>query len=130
MIYLDYDSCYRNCYKGICELTYDNVTNIIEYTCKSKSYNYNLFWWFMVIPLLIPIIITLAFCCCGKKEDTVEIVEIKTKPETVLVPAQQTNQNVTAVQVQGQQVTLPNGQVGIFVQQPLQNDTIQMPIMM
>ncbi|CAL6060894.1 Hypothetical_protein [Hexamita inflata] len=130
MIYLDYDSCYRNCYKGICELAYNSL-NQTQYTCTPKPYNYyNLFWLFMIIPLCGPIVFTIVFCCCGKNKETVEIVEIKTDPESLLVENKQPkkNQNVT-VAVQGQQVTI-NGQVGIFVPQPQQNDTVSMPVLM
>ncbi|CAL6078177.1 Hypothetical_protein [Hexamita inflata] len=130
MIYIDYDSCYRNCYKGVCEIIYDSLVNQIEYTCKSKSYNYSLFWWFMLIPLLGPVIATLLFCCCfGKDEQEEYKVKVQVETEEALVPAQNQHQNtvptntakvspnVTGVTPYGQQVTLSNGQAGIFVPQ-------------
>ncbi|CAL6109516.1 Hypothetical_protein [Hexamita inflata] len=123
MTYIDYDACFANCYNGICQIVSNNQ-NQIEYICKAKS-QYSLFWWFLILPLCEPIIFALIyFCCCyGQREKNEQNIQVQVG--TAIVPAQnqhlngptKVNQNVSVVP-QGQQVTLPNGQVGVFVSQP------------
>ncbi|CAL6030345.1 Hypothetical_protein [Hexamita inflata] len=121
MIYSDYYSCYRNCYKGICELTYNSIVNQNEYTCKSTE-NTSFFWWFMIIPVVGLLAFAFIFCCCSNKEDHDVEVRVETQPANVVHDLNQktkVNTNVTGIAPQGQQVTLPNGQVGIFIPQTL-----------
>ncbi|CAL6030407.1 Hypothetical_protein [Hexamita inflata] len=135
MTYSDYNSCERNCENGICELSYNSFLKINEYVCKVTSYDLNSFWWFMIIPGMALLLLIILCCCCNDAEDeTSKVKHVDT--EAVLVPTQQknpatqktkVNQNVTGIATQGQQVTLPNGQVGIFIAltQPQQDQVRQ-----
>ncbi|CAL6108125.1 Hypothetical_protein [Hexamita inflata] len=121
MTYTDYSSCYKSCFDGICELSYNSVTKYDEYTCTPVSADSISFWWFMIIPGVLLVILTLSCCCCYEREEDSQVQHVDT--EAVLVPTQnksvskpaKVNQNVTGVASQGQRVTLPNGQVGIFI---------------
>ncbi|CAL6106517.1 Hypothetical_protein [Hexamita inflata] len=127
MAYIDYDACFANCI-GICQIVSNNQ-NQIEYICKAKS-QYSLFWWFLILPLCEPIIFVLIyFCCCyGQRDKNEQSVQVG----TTIIPAQnqqngptKVNQNVSVVVPQGQQVTLQNGQVGVFVSQPIYQQQMQ-----
>ncbi|CAL6069317.1 Hypothetical_protein [Hexamita inflata] len=134
MTYSDYNSCERNCQDGICELSYNSFLKINEYVCKVSTYDLTSFWWFMIIPGMALLLLIILCCCCNDAEDeTSKVKNVDT--EAVLVPTQnksvskpaKVNQNVTGVATQGQQVTLPNGQVGIFIAltQPQQDQVRQ-----
>ncbi|CAL6069293.1 Hypothetical_protein [Hexamita inflata] len=116
MIYLDYSTCLQNCYKGICELTYNTILNLNEYTCKVSTINS--YWWFMTVPGAF-IILGIFFSCCIEREESEVDVRVETQVKDVqnqqknVVHTQNTEQNV--VVPQGQQVTLPNGQTGFFI---------------
>ncbi|CAL6077345.1 Hypothetical_protein [Hexamita inflata] len=117
MTYADYNTCFKYCYKGICELSYNAVLNINEYTCKTKAHKFPFFWiFFIIIPIIGVIVFTLIFCCCrDKSEDDVE-----TEPTKVVHDLNQKtkmNPNSTGLIPQYQQVTLSNGQVGILIHQ-------------
>ncbi|CAL6069371.1 Hypothetical_protein [Hexamita inflata] len=121
MIYIDYDSCSKNCYKGICELVYNSSVVTVEYTCKTSNLNY--YWWFMTIPVIALILYFLLFCCCDERDDDYDYdveVRVEAQPNKVVHDLNQktkVNANVTGIAPQGHQVTLPNGQVGIFIPQ-------------
>ncbi|CAL6030361.1 Hypothetical_protein [Hexamita inflata] len=121
MTYTDYSSCYKNCFEGICELGYNSFTKHDEYTCSPVSADSVSFWWFMIIPGVLLVILMLSCCCCYEREENSQVQHVDT--EAVLAPTQnksvskpaKVGQNVTGVASQGQRVTLPNGQVGIFI---------------
>ncbi|CAL6069303.1 Hypothetical_protein [Hexamita inflata] len=118
MIYLDYNACLQNCYKGICELTYNTILNQNEYTCKANTANY--YWWFLIVPLFLLLFAILFSCTVDKQLDQ---LQTHIPAELVLVPAQKKYQNLVPAQDNVQQVTLPNGQVGVFI--PLEPGQIQ-----
>ncbi|CAL6077640.1 Hypothetical_protein [Hexamita inflata] len=118
MIYLDYNACIKNCYKGICELTYNTILNQNEYTSKVSTANY--YWWFLTVPLFLLLFAAICSYSMDKQDDS---VKVKVDTEVVLVPAQKKYQNLVPAQDNVQQVTLPNGQVGVFI--PLEPGKIQ-----
>ncbi|CAL6030381.1 Hypothetical_protein [Hexamita inflata] len=135
MTYKDYNSCERNCESGVCEFNYNSLLKINEYLCNVASQNIHKFWWFMIIPGVALILLIILCCCCNDAEDeTSKIKHVDT--EAVMAPTQtksvskpaKVGQNVTGVASQGQRVTLPNGQVGIFIAltQPQQDQVRQL----
>ncbi|CAL6030404.1 Hypothetical_protein [Hexamita inflata] len=127
MTYTDYNQCYKNCYNGICQFTYNSALNKNEYTCSSYQVDYSYLWYLMIIPAVLFVLLFLLCCCSKDKEE--EHVDQKAQSKKV-VPAQtqqnqpanvvqsqktKVNQNVTGIAPEGQLITLPNGQVGIFI---------------
>ncbi|CAL6077628.1 Hypothetical_protein [Hexamita inflata] len=142
MTYTDYNQCYKNCYNGICQLTYNHALNKNEYTCSSYQVDYSYLWYLMIIPAVL-FVLLLLLCCCSKEE---EHVDQKAQSKSKVVPAQtqqnqptnvvqsqntKVNKNVTGIAPEGQLVTLPNGQVGIFIpvsqQKKTQVQQVQQP---
>ncbi|CAL6030348.1 Hypothetical_protein [Hexamita inflata] len=115
MTYADYNTCFKYCYKGICELSYNALLNINEYTCKTKAHKFPFFWiFFIIIPIIGVTVFTLIFCCCKDQNKD----DVETEPTKVdLNQKTKANQNATGLTPLYQQVTLSNGQVGIIVHQ-------------
>ncbi|CAL6077625.1 Hypothetical_protein [Hexamita inflata] len=119
MAYTDFNSCVRNCDNGICEVTYNSLLYKTEYECKITSASYSLFWWFMIIPVTF-VLFCLLWCCCKDKNDIDYKIQSVQKTKKVNKPTNETqktkvNQNVTGIAPAGQLITLPNGQVGVFI---------------
>ncbi|CAL6030375.1 Hypothetical_protein [Hexamita inflata] len=123
MIYIDYDTCLKYCNDGTCELSFNSVLNQNEYTCKSEGIS--LWWWLMLIPIVVPIIFAIVLCCSYRKEEkeyqkSLEAKKVESKNRSAsLKQTTQVNKNVTGVAPQGQLVTLPNGQIGVFIPQTM-----------
>ncbi|CAL6069369.1 Hypothetical_protein [Hexamita inflata] len=127
-------SCDRNCDNGICEFIYNNILNQNEYVCTPVASDSISFWFFMIIPGVLLVLLMFLCCCSSDNEDEssqvkhvdTEAVMVPTQNKSVSKPAK-VNQNVTGVASQGQRVTLPNGQVGIFIAltQPQQDQVRQ-----
>ncbi|CAL6069273.1 Hypothetical_protein [Hexamita inflata] len=117
MTYTDYYTCSQNCYNGDCDSTYNNYSNSYEYTCNEGNGNTAYALLLLIVPLVIIFIFTL-ICSCNKKNREAEQRKAPTRNVVVQpeVQAQKTkvNQNVTGI-APGQLVTLPNGQVGVFI---------------
>ncbi|CAL6115054.1 Hypothetical_protein [Hexamita inflata] len=118
--YSDYDSCDNNCYEGYCK--YDlGTSGYYGYQCIPYEIVSDIFVWLLLIPAVF-VLISIIACCCHKKKQQQRMVlrhaqgqraqVVQTQAQT---PQTQVNQNVTGVAPQGQLVTLPNGQVGIFI---------------
>ncbi|CAL6069255.1 Hypothetical_protein [Hexamita inflata] len=127
MTYFNYSECYYGCYNGYCNSTtaYDYNTYKWRDAYECVEYDTHNYGSYALLLLLIPIafifILTLA-CCCHKKKQQQRMVlrqaqgqRAQVVPTQAQTPQTQVNQNVTGVAPQGQLVTLPNGQVGIFI---------------
>ncbi|CAL6089854.1 Hypothetical_protein [Hexamita inflata] len=103
-IYNSQSSCNDNCYYGYCDANYSSSHNRYEYYC--VQYTRNNGCWFLLL-LLIPVFAGLltAIVCCNKKRITARSIQkqaLKQQRDELIVQA------VT-------EVTLPNGQTGLFV---------------
>ncbi|CAL6077291.1 Hypothetical_protein [Hexamita inflata] len=122
MTYTDYNSCLNNCNNGICEQAYNNLRNLDEYTCNQNSGNFSFLWYFMIVPGVL-FLLLLLLCCCSKDIEQEAPVETKkvssqtkqNQPTNVQPQNTKVNKNVTGIAPEGQLITLPNGQVGIFI---------------
>ncbi|CAL6101473.1 Hypothetical_protein [Hexamita inflata] len=125
--YFDYSECYYGCYNGWCNSTTAYDYNTYQwrnaYECISyDTHTFNFGWVLLFIPVAIILMLTL-ICCCGKKKQQQRLAaqrqaqgqRAQVVPTQAQTPQTQVNQNVTGVAPQGQLVTLPNGQVGIFI---------------
>ncbi|CAL6069285.1 Hypothetical_protein [Hexamita inflata] len=125
MTYNDYWTCYDNCYDGYCETSDYYYGSQDRYDCVTDDIYSNeqiglIIFLCCIIPGIIIVMTTILCCCCHKKKQqerlqmqrAMALAEKDRKPKT---PQTQVNQNVTGVAPQGQLVTLPNGQVGIFI---------------
>ncbi|CAL6030380.1 Hypothetical_protein [Hexamita inflata] len=135
MAYTDYNACKQYCNNGICELSYNSFMKYNEYTCNYYKDDTNYLWYFMIIPGVLVVLFVLQCCCCRDSEDEVDeqirrvqeapakkqnksAVPAKTtvsQPKNVQTQKTQVNRNVTGIAPEGQLITLPNGQVGIFI---------------
>ncbi|CAL5980287.1 Hypothetical_protein [Hexamita inflata] len=103
-IYNSQSSCNDNCYYGYCDANYSSSHNRYEYYC--VQYTSNNGCWFLLL-LLIPVLASLltTIICCNKKRITAKSIQkqaLKQQRDELIVQA------VT-------EVTLPNGQTGLFV---------------
>ncbi|CAL6030419.1 Hypothetical_protein [Hexamita inflata] len=119
MTYTDYYTCSQSCYNGDCDSSYNNFSNTYEYTCNEGNGNTAYALLLLIVPLVIIFIFTL-ICSCNKKNRETEQRKATPNRNVVVQPevkAQNTkvNLNVTGIAPQGQLVTLPNGQVGVFI---------------
>ncbi|CAL6030366.1 Hypothetical_protein [Hexamita inflata] len=146
-IYNTYDSCNNNCYDGYCSSSYNSMHSRTEYECIENPESHSALYaiLFLCIPVFVIIVVSIAFYCqkrkmanTHKKPAVVQKQQIaaqhavnQNQERTQIVQPQiqptQINQNVTGVAPQGQLVTLPNGQVGIFIPltQPQQSQVRQ-----
>ncbi|CAL6069367.1 Hypothetical_protein [Hexamita inflata] len=136
MTYTDYNQCNQYCNEGICELSYNSFIRQDEYICNYYPDNSNYLWYFMIIPGVLVVLFVLQCCCCRDSEDEVDeqirrvqeapaqkhsksVVPAQTtkasQPKNVQTQKTQVSRNVTGVAPEGQLITLPNGQVGIFI---------------
>ncbi|CAL6030386.1 Hypothetical_protein [Hexamita inflata] len=146
-VYNTYDSCNNNCYDGYCSSSYNSMHSRTEYECIEYTHNNSGVFalLFLLIPVFFMAVFTIVFCCkkrrmanMQKKVAVVQKQQIaaqnavnQNQERAQIVQPQiqptQINQNVTGVAPQGQLVTLPNGQVGIFIPltQPQQSQVRQ-----
>ncbi|CAL6030418.1 Hypothetical_protein [Hexamita inflata] len=117
--YSDYDSCDNNCYEGYCK--YDlGTSGYYGYQCTPYEIVSDIFVWLLLIPAVF-VLVSIIACCCHKKKQQERLqmqramAEANKNKKVNPTPQTQVNQNVTGVAPQGQLVTLPNGQVGIFI---------------
>ncbi|CAL6030427.1 Hypothetical_protein [Hexamita inflata] len=125
--YSDYQTCYDNCYDGYCKTKDYNYGSENRYNCvtddiySTKQIGLIVFLC-CIIPGIIIVMTTMLCCCCHKKLQQRLAAQRQAQGQRAQVvqpqaqtPQTQVNQNVTGVAPQGQLVTLPNGQVGIFI---------------
>ncbi|CAL6077257.1 Hypothetical_protein [Hexamita inflata] len=107
-IYNSYNSCSDNCYDGYCDSSYSYSHSRYEYSCvKYTTDNNACYLMLLLIPAFFSFIITIV-CCCYKKNKvgrttkTIQKQALKQQRDELII------QTVT-------EVTLPNGQNGLFV---------------
>ncbi|CAL6099677.1 Hypothetical_protein [Hexamita inflata] len=91
--------CNFDCNKGYCELTDNNY-----YECKNNTH-FSYYWYLCIIPAVLLVLLFVLHCCNKKKLAQQQAHESKQGQPPM-------NTNLTGVQ--GQLITLPDGQVGMF----------------
>ncbi|CAL6115058.1 Hypothetical_protein [Hexamita inflata] len=115
-IYNSYNSCSDNCYDGYCDSSYSYSHSRYEYSCvKYTTDNNACYLMLLLIPAFFSFIITIVCCCykqnkVGRTTKTIQKQALKQQRDELII------QTVT-------EVTLPNGQTGLFV--PHSNSTRQ-----
>ncbi|CAL6077251.1 Hypothetical_protein [Hexamita inflata] len=115
-IYTDYSQCYDNCINGQCQFKYNDWLQDYTYYCDAAE-EQNKHKVLLIIIAVLPVIIILLslLLIFNNKKKQAQGQRAQVVPTQAQTPQTQVNQNVTGVAPQGQLVTLPNGQVGIFI---------------
>ncbi|CAL6055198.1 Hypothetical_protein [Hexamita inflata] len=122
-IYNSYSSCTDNCYNGNCDMNYSQYHRRYEYTCTQNVNNSEaLYHLLFLIPLFLIIVI---ICCCNKQKRAARAAK---KIQKQALKQQRDELVIQAVT----EVTLTNGQTGLFIsqlqQEKLHTKTNQVPI--
>ncbi|CAL6030383.1 Hypothetical_protein [Hexamita inflata] len=115
LIYYDFSECYFACQNGYCTQTaeQDYKSNSWSYECVQYETDHNnskKLLLLLLIPLAV-IIINLTFCCLKMKEKKNRIQRFQAQKRAQVVKTQVNQTKVLPEQI----VTLPNGQVGVFL---------------
>ncbi|CAL6069361.1 Hypothetical_protein [Hexamita inflata] len=118
LIYYDFSECYFACQNGYCTKTaeQDYKSNSWSYECVQYETHHNnskKLLLLLLIPLAV-IIINLTLCCLKMKEKKIRIQRAQAQKRAQVVKTQTAQVNQTKV-LPEQVVTLPNGQVGVFL---------------